>query len=509
MYVLKNIRRIVACVLFTVLVLAGISGVETLLNEKDVSRVRVSRMLPPNSVDVAFVGSSKVLAGIVPQYLMDNYGIAAVNAASPSELFSRSLMQMKTLLRTQKPQVILCEVMGASTPYSFSETLNAFADEQLVRNATYYIDTLRVPRSLSWLDPLKYAHMLKLWVQEPFGLDYASTLSLRHENVLSLTENAYAAALGKDRIADGFNMFSMYGRVGNMKTRSVTPQELEAVQLHEKNRQVMDEMLQMSRKHGFELVFIMLPQFWNEAELKALAQLEELAVENGARFVHADELCEETGLELPNAMADLTHLNAESALVVTDWFGSYLTQHFDLPDRTQDDDPAYDRWKQHAFSYEARMAADGLKTNVELDVYVDALTRLDDSYLVVMGTNGHDVLVDEEVYNTLPLEMLPLENAPYFADELQSALAVWRGETILHDAVYEDEYALDLNVDGTSVVISQGMEKVPALHIDIAAHPTDLTLYSGLRFVVYDLLDRQVVDNVCFDLRYSNPQAIR
>ena len=94
---LKKIRRIVACALFAALVLCGISGVETLLNEDNVSRVRISRLLPQNSADVVFVGSSKIMAGILPQYLMDEYGIAAANASSPSELFAYSLTQMKTI----------------------------------------------------------------------------------------------------------------------------------------------------------------------------------------------------------------------------------------------------------------------------------------------------------------------------------------------------------------------------------------------------------------------------
>lgn len=507
---LKNIRRIVSVVLFVTLVLAGMTAVESVLNEHEISGVQISLNLPRNSVDVAFVGSSKVQSDIVPQYLMDNYGIVSSNFASPSEMFDRSLLHMRTLLQTQKPRVIVCELMGATIPYGHYEVLNAFADPTIEFDPIYFLNATRVTRALSWFNPEKYRSIFQTWQEKPVGIQYVATLGLQQDQALTLDAMAYAQAAGSYRQGAAFNSIQYtYRRAEGRQARPYSQEELKTVQLHEKNRRVLEEMLELSRKHDFELVFLMLPQFWNEAELKVLSQLEELAVAGGAYFIHSDTICEELEIDMVEDLRDMNHLNVEPALRVTEWIGSWLTEHFDLPDRLQDDNPRYDLWKKHPYSYEAQLNATGLSATVGLEEYVDQLSKLDDTYLVVMGTNGHEVLVSDEEYNTMALEQLPLENAPFFADELQSALAIWRGEDILHDEVYEDGYALDLNVEGTSLVISQVPGELPLLNIAINTRPMNLTSYSGLHFVVYDLLDHAVVDEVCFDLRTSNPKAIR
>ena len=126
-------KRILAAVVLAAIVLCGISRVESVLNEPEVARVRIAHsLIPPKSADVVFVGSSKVFTGVVPQLLMDEYGIASINANSPSELFSNSLLQIKSILRTQKPKVIVCELMGAATVILNSEAM--------AYGTNYYVD---------------------------------------------------------------------------------------------------------------------------------------------------------------------------------------------------------------------------------------------------------------------------------------------------------------------------------------------------------------------------------
>ena len=112
------LKRILAVLVIIALLLAGVQCFNRVLQGYSTDWYH-PEMYPKNSVDVAFFGSSHVYNAIIPQLLMDEYGIAAANIVSSGLLGSNTLQALDMMLEYQRPQVIVMDLFGFLAPYLY------------------------------------------------------------------------------------------------------------------------------------------------------------------------------------------------------------------------------------------------------------------------------------------------------------------------------------------------------------------------------------------------------
>ena len=60
-------------------------------------------------------------------------------------------------------------------------------------------------------------------------------------------------------------------------------------------------------------------------------------------------MTDEIGFDTSSDYRDRYHCNASGAMKVTTYFGDYISQHYDIPDRRGD--PDYSEWDRQLASY--------------------------------------------------------------------------------------------------------------------------------------------------------------
>ena len=179
---LVYVKRTLAVILIIALLLAGIQCFNRVLQGYSTDWYH-PEMYPKNSVDVAFFGSSHVFNSIIPQLLMDEYGIAAANIVSSGLLGSNTLQALDMMLHHQRPQVIVLDLFGFLAPYLYEQDMQADGLDE--KDVTRYITRQRLVNAMPVTAWQKYPWILKDGLEDPIIFEYSSLTYLQHNNLLT------------------------------------------------------------------------------------------------------------------------------------------------------------------------------------------------------------------------------------------------------------------------------------------------------------------------------------
>ena len=111
--IIKLIKGLVIIAL-AVLIVIGLNRILILKSQDGINQLQALYRQPDNSIDVFFVGSSKVYCDIATGVLWDNYGMASFDLGGAEAPSWVSYYHLKEAFKTQKPKVICYEVSVAA-----------------------------------------------------------------------------------------------------------------------------------------------------------------------------------------------------------------------------------------------------------------------------------------------------------------------------------------------------------------------------------------------------------
>ena len=109
-----NLIKAAVIIIAAVLIVCSLSRVLLLKSEDGINQIQALYRQPKDSIDVIFLGSSKVYCDIATGVLWDNYGIAAFDLGGAEAPSWVSYYQLKEALKTQRPKVVCYEVSVAA-----------------------------------------------------------------------------------------------------------------------------------------------------------------------------------------------------------------------------------------------------------------------------------------------------------------------------------------------------------------------------------------------------------
>ena len=280
-------------------------------------KLRLMYQEPRDSLDVVLVGSSHMYYGISPMELWHDHGIASVHAGTPSQSIPTSYYVIREAIRVQHPKLIVLDIFYLfNNVYALNQARLHTAADAMPLFARNRIDLIRdlVPKTEGGES---------VW-------SFYFTIAYGHSRWKELKSIDFYPR----------NTF-MKGQLVNTGTNEVSFYSPSAydVAIPELTLEYLEKIKSVCEKSGTELLLICNPYTMEPGErtkmeehLTMMNHFEEYAKENGYNFCNLYNRMDEYGIDAASDFCEAAHLNLSGALKLTEKFGEYLKENYDLPD---------------------------------------------------------------------------------------------------------------------------------------------------------------------------------
>lgn len=411
-------------------------------------------------IDVAFLGSSHCYSGIYPEVLWEERGIAGFDMAVSAQDRNSTYHQLKELLKTQRPKVVMADIYGACF-------------ERHLLESNEYRNYLSMKTSLN-----SFAHVTA-YIEKERQKDFLTRWPIVHTRYRELKEFDFAAyepnVIGKGSLISW--------RISAVEEDNGINRCREAVPASAQNQQWIQDMIVLSEENGFELVFMLVPWKRDDDWQATINGLKEYIRGTGIDFVDLAELSESLDIRSETDWMEAEHLNARGALKITRYLGEYLATRYELPDRRED--PRYFQWEKALERYHQLEMLDQLNSISDMKEYISLLTDIP-RITCILSLEGNYAGSPTGIY------AYASEFQMDYQDYLRGGKWLYQDGRLekICENVPGEESIRDLSEIDTLKVCFQ--ENFSSDNVLIDGVPYGIA-WDGLRIIVYDNIEKKVI----------------
>ena len=256
---------------------------------------------PKNSLDVIAVGNSNIESGFSPMELWNQYGITGYTCGEPFQNIFQANNILSEVLTCQKPKVVILETDGVFPLNDRTDTLYQSLDSRL-------------------------NHMFPIF---------------EYHNLWKIMFSGNTAAVSSDQSNPSRGY--LYSRA-DLPFSGRRPNQRYGPVMDQICSSALDGFDNLCRKNHIQLVLVYVPTAysWNQERHD---WMENYAVRHSLPFLDLNTSVSDFQIDWRKDTRDGgTHLNLSGAKRVTLYLGSYLHQHYDLPDHRKD--LAFRQWNE-------------------------------------------------------------------------------------------------------------------------------------------------------------------
>lgn len=285
--------------------------------------------------DVLFVGDCEVYENFTPDTLWCEHGITSYIRGSAQQLIWQSYYLLEEMLENESPRVVVFNVLSMKYDTPQSEAYNRMS-----------IDGMKLSRH-------KLGSIRASMTEEETFASYLFPLLRYHTRWSELSGEDFQYLFSRDIVSDSGYLMN----VGVRAAENVpTGKPLADYRFGEVCWEYLEKMRTLCEEKGAQLVLIKAPSLYPYWYDQWEEQIEDYAAEHGLAYINFLELTDEIGIDFTTDTYDNgLHLNLYGAEKLTHWFGAWLDENCDLPDRR--DDEAYAAvWNEKSAVFAARQA---------------------------------------------------------------------------------------------------------------------------------------------------------
>lgn len=420
----KWIRVLESCA-FLLLLGAVLFSVSRLVERKKGRNLFGPFLQEAEMYDVLFIGDSRFMNGMIPIELWADYGIAGYNLSCYGNSLPVTYWTMMNALDYGTPKLMVLSVNGVG-------------DEGKITGSSGDLHTALDFFPLSRTK----ANAIEDLMHDPENPDARDDEGNRYQDV----RWEYYFPLGKyhSRWSElGREDFMPRPGLGNGGEVLVGVQPFGEYELIDEERYA-EEMgygysylrraIEACRSRGIEVLLVSMPEPAMQSSQMHAHTAGSVAEEYGVSYIDLTSLDSVVDYEV-DSYDSQPHLNASGTQKMTDYLGSYLDAHYDLPDRRQD--PRYAHWKgQYDAHVDEKIKRLGMEKNLlnvlmllhdrDFDLHIalqpDTPVYYDDLAILLMHNIAREHVLAGEEYSMWSNAMYPLaafdealwENEPYY-----------------------------------------------------------------------------------------------
>lgn len=365
-------------------VLALCIAAASYVTERKASRIKLEPFLErPQDYDVLFVGDSHMVNAVFPMELWEDYGVAAYNLGSIGSTLPVTYWSLMNALDYAQPKLVVIGVKDVEKSYKLS---GSSADVHTALDA-YPLSRTKAAAIEDLMD-------------EPYAMDdeghYYADLKWEYYLTLGKYHSRWS------EIGPGDFTYERNCQKGaEMAVRVAAPNDYDIIdenQAAEENGwgfAYLRRSIEACQSRGIEVMLVHLPYPSTEEEQMAANAVYYIAEEYGVDYVDFVNLDQVVDYDT-DCYDSYSHLNPSGARKVSDFLGRYITEHYDLCDRRQDE--SYSHWAADEEAYRQYKLR-----HIQAQGDLNSLLMLlhDDSYSVCLRVNGDSRAYDDERTMTL------------------------------------------------------------------------------------------------------------
>lgn len=316
---MKKIGKLFHVITFCLIFLLVFNQVNSVMMAKN-SRVKYYEFFSSEeNFDVLFMGTSRVINGVVPMQLYHNYGITSYNAGNHSSLMPTTYYTLVNMLNYTTPKVVVLDIGSI------------YSDEKVYENISY---------AHTAYDYIPISTEKVIAVNDLFG-----TLSKKGEMLIpfakyhtrwkSLTSSDFSS----NAEVTGYRGAEPRIRVDESATKPELTNEIDDT--YTVGKEYLEKTIQLCQDEGIEVVLTLVPHHVEKDIYKSYNYGYVLAEKYNIAYI--DFIAMDDIVDYDFDFYDQGfHLNPSGAKKITDYLGQYLSQSFDLEDHRED--VAYEYW---------------------------------------------------------------------------------------------------------------------------------------------------------------------
>lgn len=320
----KNIKNIISCLCFTLILILLISCMNYVLrNKNEADLIYPYYSEKENSLDVVFVGSSHVMCGVFPMDLWNDYGIASYDFTSSALVLPQAYYQVIEALKTQSPEVLVIDVSGV-----------VYKDAKVGTEEYVHVQLDNMKWSLNRINAINDL------IEDPTArLEYYMPFVKFHSRWKELAPYDYSPIVGNSKGAR-----ITYGTLEVDDEYQILPED-HIVPMHECPETYLRKILDYCAEKDQKVLLLNTPVIASNERQGNYNAVYELAKEYHVPYLNLMHEIEDMNFDFENDMRDEAHCNVNGGVKVTNFIGEYLKSNYELPDRRID--PEYNDW--HTF----------------------------------------------------------------------------------------------------------------------------------------------------------------
>lgn len=322
-----KIKSIIYMIMFLLLLALSTYYVMRTLKDKENYLKYVPFYEEKEQFDVLFFGSSRMLDGVHPMELWDEYGLTSYNMAQHSENTRISYWQMKNAFQQNKPKLA---VVDLSLLHS---SRVAWDNEEAKSYLHKSLDHMPFGR-------LKYDALMDL-TEDVDVWEYLCPFAMYHNRWNDLDRNDFYLEMPCRKGAES--------RVAIEPLERVQWASEERAEVVDTTGTKLDAMIALCRENQVQLVFTCMPAVGvsgNGDMCRILNYIEAYAEEQGIPFLNFAK--EDEGINYALDFHDASHLNPAGAKKITRKIGAFLTEHYSFDEKS---DRTVTAWQQAKKDY--------------------------------------------------------------------------------------------------------------------------------------------------------------
>ncbi len=321
----SRIKNIILCVLFLCIFVKTFAFITYLFRDTDTDRLRIIGLEQEKDLDMIYVGSSSSICYWQPLRAWNECGFTSYTFATNSLQADGSEYYIREAMRTQHPALFVVELR------SYVAWLDEVYDLGL-RNGS---DSMSLSSPVRWKYIYDYMQKRTNTEETDVGSFYFD-IAKYHTNTERLGEEDQWKYSNNKAVFDnkGWEWFEQYDRLEEPagfltdERGEVPPKCVEA----------LESLMTYCDDKQLDVLFVVSPKVLDKEEQAIYNSLKDIVESRGYRYWNANEHYEEIGLDFSKDFFNGNHTNCFGAEKYTRFLADYITEHYDIPDHSQEAD---------------------------------------------------------------------------------------------------------------------------------------------------------------------------
>lgn len=317
----KHILKILLFIITFIILLGCFSNTLRSRYAERIAPIEDLYLYPKNTIDILFVGGSRIHADLSASIMWEDHGIASYILWGIGQPMWNTYFYVKEALKTQIPKLVVLDVCSLTQEIQYDAYISQISN---VVGLRFSID--KIMAVIASVPGCSRANIL-------FGFP---NRYIRHE--------VFEKSGRKPNLIDKHSITCPVVKVTKLKQIDVSHID-KTMKLPRKQEKYFLETIKLLKEKNIPILLVAMPQLCNKEDQMLYNSVTKIASENNIPFLNFNLLFDETSFDSLTDMYDYNHCNYKGMKKVTKYFEQYLQEHYNLPDRRNDPNQIYRTWQ--------------------------------------------------------------------------------------------------------------------------------------------------------------------